>query len=370
MAAAMKFDPWKFVDLFVPAAMKQLEGSEELLRARIVVCGLLISVCNSTTTTLTSLLAPSTLPFLQLSAVPVYAGCLVGFSATLWVFKRWALFGLVGNLCIAQCYAGILFVALYLPPQEAHAALLVLFALPPLMELLSGMASALAWLGIIALTAPVMLKTGYIGVDGIYIVGWETACFGLLIAMSVGYFYRKGIVARLNAERARFKFAAGHDALTGIANRATFDEQLRECIDTCRAQGGRATLILIDLDNFKPINDTYGHPAGDSVLRVVADRLRQVQRNTDMVARLGGDEFALLLRHDRRLREAIEQPIALSGTQICIEYSYGVATCPEDGLHPGQLAAKADRLMYDAKRLRKASADASMQKATVRTLSF
>ena len=119
------------------------------------------------------------------------------------------------------------------------------------------------------------------------------------------------------------------------------------------------TLLLLDLDNFKPINDSLGHTAGDAVLQEVAARLRDTTRDVDLVARLGGDEFVLVLqgldnrseidRLCRRLIELLQQPIAFENQQLDIGVSIGIAQTRDPGFDAGELIRCADIALYQAK---------------------
>jgi diguanylate cyclase (GGDEF)-like protein len=134
----------------------------------------------------------------------------------------------------------------------------------------------------------------------------------------------------------RLRHEATHDALTGLANRSYFQEQLELALDHLRSAPDRASaLLFFDLDDFKEINDTLGHLAGDAMLRVVADRLEGAVRSSDVVARIGGDEFAVLL-NDRadagavdatvaRIQETLVAPVSLDGRIVYITASVGIA---------------------------------------------
>jgi diguanylate cyclase (GGDEF)-like protein/PAS domain S-box-containing protein len=158
---------------------------------------------------------------------------------------------------------------------------------------------------------------------------------------------------------------ATHDALTGLPNRTLFADRVSQAIsEATRAGAGRA-LVMIDLDGFKQINDTYGHQAGDDVLRTVGERLSKILRASDTVARLGGDEFGVLLVGDvsgsgieaiiTKLSSRVGEPIAVGGDFVTLGLSVGVAMFPGDGAAYQHLAAAADREMYAAKRGRHVS---------------
>lgn len=168
------------------------------------------------------------------------------------------------------------------------------------------------------------------------------------------------------AEQARDKaeellrHAATHDALTGLLNRSQFDEDFRQALSRRRRRddGGFALLVL-DVDHFKEINDTFGHPVGDSVLEEIARTLNFATRADDSLGRLGGDEFAVILpnanlddakRVAARVSASIEDAIEIDGTRINVGISTGIALCPRDGSDAESLIRCADAAMYVAKR--------------------
>ncbi len=166
------------------------------------------------------------------------------------------------------------------------------------------------------------------------------------------------ITERKRAE-ARIAFMAHHDALTGLPNRVMLRHRMEETLERMgRSSRGVATLC-IDLDNFKTINDTLGHPFGDLLLQAVADRLRGVLRREDTVARLGGDEFAVLQADvlapkdaetfAERLLAVISEPYQLDGHTVSIGASIGIALAPGDGHDPDRLLKNADMALYRAK---------------------
>jgi diguanylate cyclase (GGDEF)-like protein len=153
------------------------------------------------------------------------------------------------------------------------------------------------------------------------------------------------------------------DGLTGLANRRSAEELLRAELTRTERYGGELALVLADLDNFKAINDRYGHPAGDAVLREFARRLKQTVREVDLAARWGGEEFCLILPGSdatggthvaERAREALEaRPVSLpDGTEIAVTASFGVAALP-DAVGEGGLLDAADAALYRAKDLGK-----------------
>lgn len=160
----------------------------------------------------------------------------------------------------------------------------------------------------------------------------------------------------------RLRHEATHDALTGLANRSFFQEQLQLALVQTRNAPDRASAVLFfDLDDFKQINDTLGHLAGDAMLRVVADRLQRAVRGSDVVGRIGGDEFGVLL-NDRadaaavdatvaRIQETLVAPASLDGRIVYITASVGITLLEEGDERIEDVLARADAAMYHAKGL-------------------
>jgi diguanylate cyclase (GGDEF)-like protein len=163
----------------------------------------------------------------------------------------------------------------------------------------------------------------------------------------------------LAQREARIVDLAFRDALTGLANRTLFNDRLGQAVGTAVRTGHAMSVLLIDLDRFKEVNDVLGHPVGDALLVQVAGRLtRELRRTTDTVARIGGDEFAVLLPAQgregattiaRQLLAALDAPVTIEGQTVDVSGSIGIATFPEDGGNPTELMAHADSAMYVAK---------------------
>jgi diguanylate cyclase (GGDEF)-like protein/PAS domain S-box-containing protein len=156
---------------------------------------------------------------------------------------------------------------------------------------------------------------------------------------------------------------AFHDALTGLANRALFYDRVSHALELAHRQGRVVTVLFLDLDGFKEINDTLGHAEGDHLLRMIAARLRACARTTDTVARLGGDEFAVLVEDSaasgsaerlvERIREQMAFPFTLAGREVRISASIGSAVATGGGVD--EVLRHADLAMYVAKRTEKGS---------------
>ena len=167
------------------------------------------------------------------------------------------------------------------------------------------------------------------------------------------------ITAQKRAE-SQIAYMARHDDLTSLANRAVLLEKMQEALADVRRRGSRFTLFMLDLDLFKTINDSLGHPIGDELLKVVAGRLSSCIRETDTVARLGGDEFAIFAEANgdqweaaattaNKLLAAVAAPYELDGHHLNIGTSIGIALAPEHGTAVDQLVKNADLALYKAK---------------------
>ncbi len=165
------------------------------------------------------------------------------------------------------------------------------------------------------------------------------------------------VTARRHAEQ-QVAFMARHDTLTRLPNRVSFVDRLEHAIANA-GRGGLAAILCLDLDHFKNINDTLGHPVGDSLLRAVADRLSACVRQVDLVARFGGDEFAVVQADAERVEdvgllaqriiEVLSLPYELGAHQVVVGVSIGIALIPADGADPDILLKNADIALYRAK---------------------
>ena len=178
-------------------------------------------------------------------------------------------------------------------------------------------------------------------------------------AVAFGLIRLTDISAR--AERlAELERLALHDALTGLPNRALFHDRVRQAIASAERHGESFTVMLLDLDRFKQVNDTLGHQIGDRLLQAVGPRLAAALRKSDTLARLGGDEFAVLLPPPvdmeraalsaERLVESLQEPLAIDGMSLDLGVSVGAALYPQHGTDLETLMHNADVAMYKAKR--------------------
>ncbi len=168
------------------------------------------------------------------------------------------------------------------------------------------------------------------------------------------------VTERVEAE-ATLTHQATHDSLTNLGNRIAFYEKLRTCVSIARRTGVPMSVLVLDLEGFKEVNDTLGHAVGDEILVEVARRVSHTLRGADVVARLGGDEFAAILATGggpegakvaaRRVLEAISEPLVLSGRPYWLRASVGISCTALHGHEADRLVQRADRAMYEAKRI-------------------
>ena len=166
-------------------------------------------------------------------------------------------------------------------------------------------------------------------------------------------------VSRYRAQARKLAHLAQHDSLTDLPNRALFDDRLEQAIVSAQRRRGRLAVLYLDIDRFKHVNDTAGHPAGDLLLQSVARRLLDCVRQSDTVSRHGGDEFVILLGDithagdagvaAEKMLAAITRPHHVAGLEVQVSASIGIATYPMDGQSVEQLYKNADIAMYRAK---------------------
>ena len=167
----------------------------------------------------------------------------------------------------------------------------------------------------------------------------------------------------LRESEERFRHLAHHDLLTGVPNRAKLYDRANQAIEHVRRRPGYVGMMLLDMDNFKPINDRFGHEAGDRALCALTERVSSVLRKVDTVARMGGDEFAVVLCDlngpedadlvAQKILDAVCRPLAIEGAEIDISISIGVSVFPEDGQSVQDLLQRADEAMYESKRVQR-----------------
>lgn len=195
---------------------------------------------------------------------------------------------------------------------------------------------------------------GFAGFDAVRraVVWDEDYILGLrLLGQMLGSALRSRTLAR------RLQEMAFHDALTGLPNRVLLEDRLQAAMGRARRYQRRVVVAMVDLDDFKPVNDKYGHAVGDAVLCQVADRLKSAVRSIDTVARWGGDEFVIVIEDvaeplvtvAERLLAAFTAPFEVQGEDLQLSPSIGVVEAGTEKSDTGQLIQRADAAMYQAK---------------------
>ncbi len=264
-----------------------------------------------------------------------------------------ALLGLVGQFGAAQAFNEVTASAGALIATAAALVVTRRGFMPALWYLGGQGLLFLSALGVVlvnwkVIEAPFLLANGLqIGIAG------EMVVFAIALSSRIQGMRASQVALRLRA--AHLAEAAATDPLTGLANRAGLAQGAARLL----ADGAPHALMLLDLDRFKPINDAYGHDAGDAVLCAVAERLQAQMRAGDIVARLGGDEFVILLAGRlpderlaalaQRLQGAVEQAVTFQGHRLEVAVSIGIARSPQDGHTLTDLMRSADQAMYQAK---------------------
>ncbi len=166
-------------------------------------------------------------------------------------------------------------------------------------------------------------------------------------------------ISQIKETEAKIRHMAMHDTLTSLPNRAMLSTILKHSIDSAKRTHENVTVMFLDLDNFKMVNDNYGHTEGDKILIETASRLKGILREDDIVCRFGGDEFIMVLEHIKngndvanianKINKALKQPFHTDKYTYYIGCSIGIAIFPNDAIMPNELIKKADTAMYDAK---------------------
>ncbi len=175
----------------------------------------------------------------------------------------------------------------------------------------------------------------------------------------MGFHVMRQDVTAQKHEKQRLLKLSQVDALTGLTNRAGFLQKLQEGMAANRENGGLMAVMYMDIDRFKPVNDTYGHSVGDALLRIFSARLTHTMRASDTIARLGGDEFTVIMERIHRVEDAaalaakivgvMQAPFDLSGTVVSVSASIGLAYYQGEDISPADLLNRADKLLYEAK---------------------
>ena len=231
-------------------------------------------------------------------------------------------------------------------------------------SLLTGLVLLVAGAGFVSgVLQPAVPADRYLVLASSWIATFIVTCiFSVLVLQSFGGYTSaiEKLLVRIKEQRDEIERLSLHDPLTGLPLATLAGDRVQMALHAARRSGRRVALLYIDLDDFKQVNDSLGHDAGDSVLRACAWRMRHVLRGEDTVARLGGDEFIAVIgglsdpgqaaRVAQKLLRATAQPLEYDDRSIVVGASIGIALYPDDGADLATLRRRADAAMYEAKR--------------------
>ncbi len=339
---------------------------EERTRARMLASGIIISWCG-----LLPFVALLELVFIGHPDAQLLALAISLSSVFIWVIGLLSLRFLGSfSFCVhLVVFSGIfcISIAAYFT-GGIYSPVLIAIILPPVIaSVLASVPSAFAWGGFnmavcIALYAldkqnffmpSIIPESLYTLVLAIF---YGFACFLVLGVIYMHEHIDAQFKAAIERERKKMNTLAHLDGLTGLANRLRFDKNLKSTMDKAIESGRKVGIIYIDLDDFKPVNDTYGHEAGDQVLKVAAERMRLHIRSSDTAARLGGDEFAVILDSvdgKARVKDIanlmvgeINAPLMFNRIELHVGASAGISLFPDDACDIKGLLDVADKDMY------------------------
>jgi diguanylate cyclase (GGDEF)-like protein len=306
----------------------------------------------------------------KLAATAVVLCSALFYGAALGLFRWRHSYLLAGNLAVAAVYFAVLAGVLLTGGYGVSPIMPLWIVVPVFVFPLAGPRSGMVWAIAIFLTMIALLASHLAGFRAWQLADADTLqviervlpvvlCFMVVTALIIYERLNEQLNQWLQEERQRFAFKASHDSLTDLPNREEFYSRLETALRESSHKRLQMALVYIDLDGFKPVNDTHGHFAGDKVLKITAQRIREVLRHTDVAARIGGDEFALILhgvqkRSDidlalNKLLHTLSIPIDIEGREVQVHASAGVAIFPQDSRDMLALCRLADNAMYSAK---------------------
>ncbi len=306
----------------------------------------------------------------QYDASTICAAETVAVWSILYLHRRRTHFRRIMNLSLGACGLGIVLVSGTHP--ELHRTMFFFPVSIVIASNLLGVRAAFHWL-VTTLIVDILFFVWQFGLSGI---GARPHFDALVLTMGVAiciffccqqaeeFFYKRtqslvDISQKLSRKAKRLHYLATTDSLTGLLNRFQFQKELHKCVDRAQSDGDSFTLVMIDMDGFKEINDTLGHPIGDKALLAVAHRLRDEFGGSSYISRLGGDEFCLIcpsvqtteqsIETAKRVGELLAQRCVVDDCDFPLGASVGTAICPQDSKTANELLAFADTAMFHAK---------------------
>lgn len=361
-------------EIFFTAQLQEDSLNDAGMRARILVGVLLISALSGLGLILALGVAYGTSgePLLLIATL-IASITVIGYLGTLWFFKqRQALLPAANLYALTTTFSTV--TPCFITGGISNSPYLSLVLVVPIfLFLMAGRRHGIYWTLVAVICVALLLLLEYSGLVFPQVIPeasmasfrfatWLTT----LILLVMGLISYEGnfetLTKRITAERGQFAHEASHDPLTGLSNRTLFFSRASEAVNYALEREHKAAVIFVDLDDFKLINDGFGHDVGDEVLNAVAQRLKSSVRSVDTVARLGGDEFAIVLHgieHSetanlvvKKIREVLHEPLLVGKHSLYATGSIGVAVAPDQGLDVDHLLRKADEAMYRAKETR------------------
>lgn len=370
----MSYQSWlkdhfnRTVDRFLPPGYS-IEHAHSLGRARTLVALLLyhmllsVAIIVMTAMTHNEIVGFNTAVAagFSLAMLATYVACLYVFHITgsiLWSGHLFALAMLAVVVGATSITGGV-----------ESPTLQIILVIPVLVFLIAGRKAGIQWLLIVLCTEGFFYQTFLHGMDFTQILPaqtlatveigvWSLMAITVVACFSIYDVVNDSLQRQLARERGRFAHQAAHDVLTELPNRSEFYRRVEQALDQLNGSR-RLAIAYLDLDEFKPINDRYGHHVGDEVLKIISQRLIHSVRRHDTVARLGGDEFAILFLLDspehhiepvlKNLLVRIAEPVRAGEHLVRVSGSVGVAFAPDHGRDMDSLLKLADQSMYQAK---------------------
>jgi diguanylate cyclase (GGDEF)-like protein len=353
------------IDYFIPADYRSEEV--RLLRARIFVSTLGVLLCLIVLVDAFNFFWSDMSSFNKLISVGITVPIAAVSILCAFLFKQFSAYHLAVHIILFVQLTAIAFAVCISGGPLQSTATFLLFIPPMFAFCLAGTSSGVFWVTIsfVIMSTGAMLDINGMSFPNVVeasmrkkndLLNLNVGFISLTMIIGIYEFNSRRLNQSLRLQRSRFEYLANHDALTGLPNRLSFYKRCDEVIARCSRHSSGFALAYIDLDGFKPVNDKYGHRAGDITLVTIAQRLQKLIRKNDFLCRLGGDEFAFVFEDAtsleaidniiQRLHQTLALPISIDEGAIVVNASVGVATYPADGNNVEQLCNHADQCMY------------------------
>jgi diguanylate cyclase (GGDEF)-like protein len=361
----------KLNQIFITDRLQENSLNDAHLRANILVGVLLISSLSGLglVFALGAAYGSSGDPLLLIATL-IASITVIGYLGTLWYFRQRQALLPAANLYALTTTFSTVTPCLITGGISNSPYLSLVLVVPIFLFLMAGRRSGIYWTLVAVICVALLLLLESFGMKFPQVIpeasmAWFRFAIWLttLMLLVIGLISYEGnfetLTKRISAERGQFAHEASHDPLTGLSNRKLFFSRASEALSYALEREHKVAVIYVDLDDFKLINDGFGHDIGDEVLNAVARRLKASVRSVDTVARLGGDEFAIVLHGIEqsetadfmveKIRAVLHEPLLVGQHSLYATGSIGVAVAPDQGVDVDHLLRKADEAMYRAK---------------------